>query len=1002
MSSNMNSSTDQNDKPTLLSDGTTGHVVHLSSPVVFSGAASLNGKLWLLARGLPYMHLRDSRTGALASKVDLLEEGVAIAAVGARVWVSTIRNKIYVFDSQATLIGTMQPSGLPLVRRFFGLGPDWLLTAGAGKDVTQWDTTNFSVLRTYFGRIAGEEVLAVCAADDHQQGGVVIATTHAVRLYSQDGTILSESLQGACALCRIVVPDYTLGGGGSASSGSGAPGGSNINRGSGATGGGGGGSFQPKAFVWAAHPSFVSVFTVDPPSTFSGVSGAPRRVDRDRKTISVAGVREIFESSIGRVGTLDGEGLISIWCAKDLAPLRSFRAAAILGASSCSLGFTVCAADVVQRTHWTVGNELALTWTEEQPVSDGAALEQRQIALDLQRDEIAFLRKKLYYVENIGQLFRQKVSGIVRGGGKTSSSSAMRSYSEVDEIYQKALEAWRTEYDVREPLPVVGPQIGDVANAVAAQQGKASIDSTSTIADPSSSNKVDSANFTEYWKTKYYQAQHDLECLKQEQESVLAIMQADQPQPHQSQGQNQDGEGGEYQSAGAGSTMSSKSASDLARAQHICQILKEKNELRERERQLADDVLRLRHKLRELNSPLGTNQNYEDVAAMKEEMGGLRKEVIRLRAEADEREAVLCEANNNAKQVNVLKKRLREAREELDRARLEQSEHTIQSQGDLTSALESVAAMQRALEEAKIVVGALERERDNAVLAATEKQALAEKLAAQHDTLQREARQRTEVEQAAQASVREEIALLCTTLDERDKVLAETQAHLSSAKSEARRLGNALAIAEAQVQSKDAEIQLGNQRIDHLESIMSDRKTYAKTVAELQGRLELAVEELRRSFTPVQFADSFKNLEERMSQLVALESQLRQKDDVIAMRDDQIELLRQHLTNIQKHVLDVSSLFAQLPRSVEEVEVMMVENDEFRRRLGMDAASQERVQQKLLELRAKRKAGEQISQADIHSIGKAGDKLGKLQKAASDALASVANSIGADDAKVAK
>jgi chromosome segregation ATPase len=184
---------------------------------------------------------------------------------------------------------------------------------------------------------------------------------------------------------------------------------------------------------------------------------------------------------------------------------------------------------------------------------------------------------------------------------------------------------------------------------------------------------------------------------------------------------------------------------------------------------------------------------------------------------------------------------------------------------------------------------------------------------------------------------------------------------------------------------------------------MADRKTYAKTVAELQGRLELAVEELRRSFTPVQFADSFHQLEQRMGQFVALEAQLRQKDDVIAMRDDQIEILRQHLTNIQKHVLDVSGLFAQLPRSIEEVEIMMVENDEYRRKLGMDPQSQERVQQKLLELQAKRRAGEQVSASDLNQVAQAnktGAKLDKLQKAAADALATVAQTVGSPDAIV--
>ena len=430
-------------------------------------------------------------------------------------------------------------------------------------------------------------------------------------------------------------------------------------------------------------------------------------------------------------------------------------------------------------------------------------------------------------------------------------------------------------------------------------------------------------------------------------------------------------------------------------------MIKEKNELRDRERQLSEDVARLRAKLREYNSPLASRGPADDVEHIKRDNVELKQEIIKLQSQLEKQAAASTDSQHAAKHNQILKQRVRKLRCDLDDAQLKLSTSTVESQRDIERLVETIGTLKGQIDLLTQNVSDGEQKRATAEIDLAQKQTLIDKLRARIDVLERDLQQRDAVEKSAQVEVRNEMAMLCQSLDDRDRRIVDLQVALNDARQHQKEQSLAMTAAESEVMAKRVEVEALQQRITHMEGVLHDRKQYARTIGELQGRMELAVEELRRSFTPVQFAETIGNLEQRVSNLFALESQLRQKDDLIASRDDTIQQLKTHVEKVDKHMAQVSSVFMHLPRSVEEVELLMVEVDEYRRRLGMDPETQEMVQIRLLELQAKRKAGEPIpSHLDLgtgHSAtGKSSAEMERLRHL-TDAMSSLAASIARED-----
>jgi regulator of replication initiation timing len=947
----------------LLADGTNAKTVHLSMPTIPHGVAAVGDSVWVVTKGAPTIAVRSVRTGEMTSKIDLLEDGVAIATVGNRVWVATSSNKVYVFGQDGSLLGALQSSGLPLIRRFFVLSPDTVFSVSGGKDFVRWDTAQFTVDRTFFGAQPGETVHDIVAAN-RAIASIIVATSHTIRCYSaSEGALLSEVFEGANALCVVSAADHDR----AASIIRMRADGTLVQDDESGTG-------DESVLVWAAQQGWITVFLL----------GRTRRAAHfvREKTVACAGVKQLSLLSQNRVCSFDSEGLITIWHTTTYAPIRTFKTTGAVGVSSGATSFNYLAAYVTSAIVWTMGDGKALIWNDEVVKDVGDTANQGEYMKDLERDEIQFLRRKSSYFDSINRLYREKVKGLFSAAqsavapgtpnsnkpGPASPQSRVHAhvqaqhaaaFAEIEELYDKAMMAWERENASHEPLP---PYNG---RGAAGRPGR----------PRESSLSAEEADFTEYWKQRHAEVTAELESLRMENDNLVALL-------HQQSG--------------------STNEVEVRRAHHICQMIKDKNELRERERQLSEDVARLRAKLREYNSPLASSGPLEDNEALKEQNRTLREEVTKLKAHVERSEASAAEVTGALKHNQILKQRVRKLRSDLDGAQKDLSDSTAAHQVDIERLLTAISSLQTDAERQRGLAAAAEEARAKAALQSAEAQSLVEKYRAMVDTAERELTQREAVERAAHSEVRNEITMLCESLDDRDKRIVETKQQLDTMAAELRHRTAETQAARARLEAQEAEMMVMQAHIQQLEEVTGDRKQYARTVGELQGRMEMAIEELRRSFTPVQFAESVGQLESRMTSLCALEAQLRQKDDVIAMRDDQIHTLQQHMTKTESQMSQISSVFLHLPKSVEEIELLLVEVDEYRRRLGVDPETQEMVQIRLLELQAKRRAGEPVPllqdlfPADRAAPGKSAADMERL-RTLSESMKGLLQSAAKDD-----
>ena len=870
----------------LLSDGSSAVVFQVSSSLNFAGALPVGGKVWMLAAGEKFVSIRNPKTGEVISKIDLLDEGIALGGAQGRVWIATKPGKLYVLGSDGILLGVLQPSGIPAVTTFHsGVGhQSTIVTSNGGKDFHRWDATQFSVERTYFGRIPGEVVTCVVSAN-REGSAFVASSTMSIRLWSLDGSVLAEVHEGATSVVAVPCSD-----------GSGK--------------------------IWSAQQGWITLFVYQ--------SSSKATTFQRERTIPCAGVLQLLQTTPKHVCSFDSEGLVTIWHCDSAVPLRSFKVTTTAtGSGSFGYGSPAqpfCA--VVQHTSqvvlWTVGEGKGLVWSDEHaddPSADGASLGQAVGGNgDLEREEALFLRRKIKYLEGMATLYRQKMAVLFRekttAAGAASpnrvmpvNSAHMQSFNEVDAAFADAIANW--EHNDEEPMPEAG--------------------SGATLGIGGIDNKT-ANDFTEYWKHKYYELMSELSRMRKENENVVELL----------HGQAQSG------------------ANDIEtkRAFHICQIIREKNELKEREAQQLEDISRLRAKLRELGSPLGSSAAVPlEVSHL--EMSELRKEIAQLRSLHEQDQQALSETQQHVKQSQLLKQRVKKLKADLDQAQIDLSAATVQMQKDVSSLLDALNASKSQVEQAvaestEAVSARNQLEVDQSRLLAT-----VEQYKSSCARLERELNQRDAVDQSTDKQLKHEVTMLCQSLDDRDKKILELSRMYAALVAEHRDAEQQRHHLDQVIESKNTEIFALEERIASLDSVVNDRRTYARTVMELQGRMELVIEELRHSFTPAQFSSNISNLEQRVSNLFAVEAQLRQKDDIIAMKDDEIQQLTEHATKTERHIHEVSSVFSRLPRSVEEVEELLVEVDEYRRRLQSDPEVQEMLQIRLLELQAKRRVAEQ-------------------------------------------
>lgn len=897
-----------------------------TGPIV--GCCTVDGYVWVIHEGDRYMSVHHAATGTLSSRVDLMtDDPIAISRVGPRIWVATRSGKLFVFGSDGILLGVLQATSVPRVTKMFAIGDTHVVSIDGGKDFSLWDVSQFVVQRTFLGSVPGESVTCVVAA--HRLHHAVIATsTAAIRLWLLDGSLLAEVAEGGVA--AVALPGRA--------------------------------TDDPAAAVcWVAQQGWITIFSL--PTT--------RRTTQFRreKTIPAAMTLQLAVLDPQRqVCALDSEGLVTVWNTQTLLPDRSFKVASHLGLHLAASGASslLCLPTVERRTLslWCVGvgGTKTIVWEHHLTKdlhADGSRAESSGAAgegatsddapsAEMEREEVRFLRKKLKYLESLATLYRQKVSVLFReknlfvsaspgsgsanvrgsptanrmsiGGSGGVSSAQMDAFNEIDRTFSKALEQWDQETEAEEPLPDASAQVAKLVS-------------------------TDVMEFSEYWKRKYYLMVEEFAKMRKEHEGLMDLINEEQ------------------RVARTGASVDGGQVSttlDSTRALFLTKIIREKNDLRERVMQLSDDVLKLRGLLK--NQALGisgADSSLDAIDQLRQESQDLRRELLAARQEVEESRQQVAEAQQQAKQNQLLKQRVKKLKAELDISQLQLSEASSAMQHDVQRLTEALGIHEAALARHQAEAKRFDVTHAKAELEITELKTALERQKTLAETLQQELSQRERVEQDSLEHLRQELSLMCQSLDDRDSKITDLlqQNHTllyraQDAEATTKHLQSALSV-------KDQEIFSLHDRLSAVEAVVQDRKQYAKVVDELQGRLEMVAEELRHGFKPVQFTANLAELEGRISNLFALESQLRQKDDIIAMRDDEIAMLKEHLATMDKRIQQVSTIFTKLPRSVEEVEQLLVEVDEYRRRLGNDTETQEIIQLRLLELRARKQTDAQ-------------------------------------------
>lgn len=905
-----------------LSDGTTAVAVPLAQCIA---CCTVDGHVWVINAGDRYVSVRNPQTGAVVSRVDMLtDDAIALAKVGPRVWIATASGKLLIHGTDGILLGVLQASTIPAVTTFYSLAgsssasspsSSSVVTSGGGKDFHIWDMTQFVVERAFLGRTPGEVITSVSSA--HRTHMALLATsTASIRLWSMDGSILAEVPEGAVhAICLPRNDDSFV--------------------------------------AWVAQTSWITIFSAP-------TSRRTTQLKRE-KTLPCAVVQQLFSVDARQVGALDAEGLVTIWNTATLLPIRTFKVAAqldLVGLSSAQSDGLFCLPTVERRsvTMWCCSKNKALVWedlqtTDLQPGSQTV----EDTPLDLEREEIKFLRRKLKVLESMATMYRQKVgilfregssssggmtlstasaSSPYRAGAAVSGSELVQAFNDTDRAFAKALESWENDAKEQEPIP-------DTAHHV----------TTLTAAD--------AMEFTEYWKRKYYQMVEEFSGMRKEHEGLMDMIN----QEHHQRGVVDPSTGAVVSSSsrvavGSGGEDSQHQLSlDGKRALFLTRLIKEKNDLRERNMQLSDDVTKLRGLLK--NQALGiagADSSLEAIDFLRQESHDLRRELREARQQLEQGQEAQAEAQRQQKQNQLLKQRVKKLRADLDIAQVQLSESTATMQRDYHSLLDSIQHMEVRAREHERAARAFDVTRAQLELEITTLKTDLDGKQQLSTTLSKELHQRESVEARTLSHLQEELTLMCQSLDDRDAKVSELLQQNNALTDQVRDLSTSVTNQRRTLDGKDVEIEALQERLQTLERVVHDRRTYATAVDELQGRLEMVVEELRHGFTPVQFSANISDLEGRISNLFALESQLRQKDDIIAIRDDEIALLKEHVARVESQVEQVSAIFSQLPRSVEEVEQLTVEVDEYRRRLGDDAETQEMVQLRLLELKARRQA----------------------------------------------
>ncbi|KAH9597803.1 hypothetical protein LSM04_000697 [Trypanosoma melophagium] len=111
---------------------------------------------------------------------------------------------------------------------------------------------------------------------------------------------------------------------------------------------------------------------------------------------------------------------------------------------------------------------------------------------------------------------------------------------------------------------------------------------------------------------------------------------------------------------------------------------------------------------------------------------------------------------------------------------------------------------------------------------------------------------------------------------------------------------------------------------------------------------------LKDNSPAVVLGNALENIDNRLSHLKTCEKLLMERDDHLAIKDDEVRVLSRRVQELEGNISCVSSLFSHVPHSVRAIEALLLELSEYRLRYGKSKEIDEMVAIQKLEMAAGR------------------------------------------------
>lgn len=503
---------------------------------------------------------------------------------------------------------------------------------------------------------------------------------------------------------------------------------------------------------------------------------------------------------------------------------------------------------------------------------------------DKLREEVHFLQNKLKYVQSISTIFRQKVALIMRECSKNPSS-----FQDFNRMYAKVL--------------------GDVTRAEQGLDNVRGSDDVTALGSP----------------------------------------------------RREFGDGDAVAAAPSAKTTSQAARDDVMKAHQLCVILQEKNDLKKREVELREKCEKLQAAYEEVSERHNRLVELEATGA-----GGIAQAQLEaFRAREANLEKALMEARTDAmrlrvasgkdaphdpgvdpalaestlyKQNQLLKSRVQRLKDEAARAAHESMENSKQLQVNIDTLVTQVQRLKDEVKHKEVEVRHAKGERAELAAELVHERSVQETLSARVNALENELRAMSALSgngtdgtsrsgsaggNAVSHGNNADVDALQYELDEARAEKAEVEQRLFEAEKAAR-------LKDVEIKSLGAQIHSFRSRIEAFEAENDQRDVQRAMVNDVQQRMLAAVSDIQNAQTTVALTQKMGGISEQLQRLESLELQLRQKEDLLALSEDELAQLKASHAELLESLNAVSALFMDLPKSTSALERLVVELKEYK------------------------------------------------------------------------